>query len=247
MRNTPAIGDLTLPNEDIETPSYRAIVGSLQYAASGTRPDIAFATSALGKFNHRNNYQHLKSAKSVLRYLKRTLNYGITYNGQNCEQEIELECYCDSDFANAKDDRKSISGYAIKMAGGPIIWGSKRQTVTTQSSAEAELIAASTASNILTWTTNILEEIGIKVKKPVIINCGNQATIKIAQSEGLTPRTKHIDIRYFYIRDQIESGNQELKYVQTTENQADLLTKVPARDRFKKLREALNVEDSIKH
>ncbi len=68
---------------------------------------------------------------------------------------------------------------------------------TNQSSAEVEVIAASTTSKILTWTTNILEEIGIKVKKSVIINCDNQATIKIAQSEGLTPRAKHIDIRTF--------------------------------------------------
>jgi hypothetical protein len=129
------------------------------------------------------------------------------------------------------------------MAGGPVAWGSKKQTVCAQSSAEAELIALSTASKVVTWTHRLLEEIGISnIKLPIELREDNQACIKISQTELLSNRTKHIDVRYFYVREQIEKKVQSIKYVRTDENIADLLTKNVTRDQFLKLRHELGIK-----
>ena len=247
-RDTPGFAELPSLDKPNQEKIYQQLTGSLLYASTNTRPDIAYSVGALSRFNHANNEEHVKAARNVFKYLKGTANYGIRYEPQPDKKQIIIECFVDSDYASDTTDRRSTSGYVIKMAGGPVAWGSKKQSICAQSSAEAELIALSTASKMVTWTARLLDEIGIKnVKLPIEIREDNQACIKIAQTELLSNRTKHIDVRYFYVREQIEKKKQALKYVRTDENIADLLTKNVTRDQYLKLRNKLGINNITDH
>jgi hypothetical protein len=243
-RTNPSFANLPTIIEPKAISEYQQLTGSLQYAASGTRPDIAFQVGALSRFNNAPDYPHLKAVKNVLKYLKGTADYGIHYAKGN-GRKLRLECFVDADYASNLTDRRSTTGYVIKLAGGPIAWGSRRQTVCAQSSAEAELIALSTVSKLVTWFINLLNEIGIPyLDLPVVIREDNQACIKMASTEGQTNRTKHIDVRYFYIREQIQKGKQKVEYIKSTNNQADILTKNLPTETFIRLREAIGVRST---
>jgi len=195
VKASPSFPPLSRPSSPHQGSQYPHLVGSLQYAASQTRPDISYSVGALARFNVSNNTTHWTAATNVLRYLKGTANIGIVYDGKDCE--IELEVYVDSDHGTDAVDRKSISGYLIKMAGGPIAWSSSKQTCVTFSSAEAELVALSQASRTVTWLTKLLREIGLPLKTPVVIREDNESTLAVAHSEGVNQRSKHIDINMF--------------------------------------------------
>jgi hypothetical protein len=240
-RNVPTFPVLTLPHPPERGNLFQHLVGSLQFAASQTRPDIAFSVGALARFNTNNNTTHYVAAKGVMRYLKETQHHGLLYKGKNAK--MELEVFVDSDFAGDPIDRKSVTGYVIKLAGAPIAWKSQKQTMVTTSTSEAELVALSTVSKNVTWLTLLLKEIGLPVKSPVIIHGDNQQSIGSAVANGVTPRSKHIDVKYFAVREQIELGHQQMDYVPSNLNQADPFTKhLPYQD-FKRLREAAGIQD----
>lgn len=154
------MADLQLINEDDKpfTGPYRELVGSLLYAACGTRPDILFATSVLAKYNANPKEKHWTAAKRVLRYLKGTSDFGITFTRSN---QFNLTAYSDADWAGDKENRRSISGVFVFALGGPIIARSKQQDSVSLSTAEAEYVAASLASCELSWLDNILDELSI--------------------------------------------------------------------------------------
>jgi len=118
---------------------YREVVSSLMFAAIVLRPDIMYAVSQISRFLNNPGKKHWTAAKRILRYLKGTINAGIIYKGNNCE----LKVYIDVDFANDKDNRKSISGYISVLANAPITWSSKQQSCVARSTAEAEYVSAS--------------------------------------------------------------------------------------------------------
>ena len=115
------------------------------------------------------------------------------------------------------------------MNGGPISWASRRQTVTAQSTSEAELVALSTAAKELVWLRSLLMELDVFIGVPTPVYEDNQATIVIANGSGLSSRTKHIDVRYFYVREQIENERIRVEYCTSATQLADMFTKaVPA-------------------
>ena len=115
------------------------------------------------------------------------------------------------------------------LNGGPISWASRRQTVTALSTSEAELIALSSAAKELVWLRSLLGDFMMDVKGPTPIYEDNQATISIANGRGISGRTKHIDVRHFYVREQVENRQLEIVYCASSMQLADLLTKaVPA-------------------
>ena len=126
--------------EALDQPLYQSVVGGLMYLATCTRPDIAFAVGMLARFSSKPNRSHWVAAKRVLRYLKRTMNFGLFYsNGSG------VLGYSDADWAGDMDDRKSTSGYMFQIAGGPVSWRSKKQDTVALSTAEAEYVALSSA------------------------------------------------------------------------------------------------------
>jgi hypothetical protein len=245
-RSSPAIGPLQTTEPCGTNTPFRQLIGSLQYLASGTRPDIAYSVSSLSRFNNNPGQEHWTAAKNVLRYVKGTQGYGISYCGKpGITCNIDIECFVDSDFATSSD-AKSISGYVIKIAGGPIIWSSRKQSMVTLSSTESELVALTSASRELAWLINVLQEIKLTPTLPVPIFEDNQACISNVYGEGVSNRTKHINIRHFYVQQQVKSGLQQVTYVKTTDNIADILTKIPHRDQFVYLRDSMGIK-SISH
>lgn len=203
---------------------YMSLVGSLLYAAMVTRPDIAYAVQALGRHLQASGPDHWTAAKRVLRYLKGTRELGIKY-GMDGADQVELHGYCDSDWAGDIDSRRSTTAYVFVMAGGSVSWASKLQPTVALSSSEAEYMAACAAVQEAIYMRRLLGDLGFHLSGPTAIHADNQSCIAMGKNPVHHKRSKHIDIRYHFTRERVESGEVELKYVPTEHQLADLLTK----------------------
>lgn len=197
-------------------------MGSLQWLASTTRPDISYAVSQLSRFNSAWTVQHWLLAKQVLRYLKGSIDLKITYTATNASTVV----YTDSDFSQCPETRRSVTGYSIHLGGGPVCWKSQRQHVVALSTTEAEFMAASDGARQMAWVKSFLFDIHSPLTSPTIIHIDNTSAIFNATSEGIKNRSKHIDRRYHYIREKVEVGDLLVKHVPTSEMLADHLTKL---------------------
>lgn len=214
--------------EDIT--AYKSAIGSLLYLTTQTRPDIAFSVSKLAQFGLNPTPQHWSGVKRVMRYLKGTKDVGITYNGVD---SAGLVGYTDSDWAGDKETRRSTSGFVYTMNGGAISWKSKRQPCVALSSCEAEYIASAIAGQEAAWLQRLVEELGYPLAT-LTLWADNQGAIAVANNMGQPARMKHIDLRYHYIRELVESGVVHLDYTPTTEMTADGLTKALDTTKFER-------------
>ncbi len=213
---------------------YQSLIGSLMYLATSTRPDIAYSVGVLARFSSRPNAAHWTAAKRVLRYLKGTLNLGIVF-----KKEMSIDCigYSDADWAGDNGDRKSTSGYLFLIAGGPVSWRSKKQDTVALSTAEAEYVALSIVSQECVWLRRLNSELKNEPQGPTTILEDNQSCIAMAKNPQFHGRTKHVNIKQHYIREQVHSKTVELKYCPTQDMVADMLTKGLPPVTFNKLRE----------
>ena len=216
----------------MEKKPYRALIGSLLYAARGTRPDISYAVGALAKFNQNPGKAHWRYAQHVLKYLKGTTTSGLVYKHESDEKKINIEIFSDSDWGSSPDDRRSVSGFVVCVNGNPISWCSRVQKTVALSSCEAEFLALSEAMREALWLRQLLIELDVGFVAPIIIRVDNQSAIRLAENPVAHQRSKHIDIRYMRIREEIRSGTIGVRYVPTGENLADLLTKSPTLGQF---------------
>ena len=206
---------------------YASLIGSINYCAVSTRPDIAFAVNKCTQFTSRPNLIHWTAAKRILCYLIQTKDYGIQY-GTN-EHRVEGYTHClagftDTDFAGDINDRKSTSGWIFTYNNSAISWTSKKQTGVFRSTMEAELIAGSSASAEAVWLMRLARDFKLSFM-PIPIFTDNTSFISFANNDVNNNRTKHIDTHYHYTRDQVTLGNIVLHYVHTNENPADVLMK----------------------
>lgn len=201
---------------------YHEIVGSLTYAAIGSRPDIAFATSMLSRFNENPGRVHWKAAKRVVRYLKGTPDWEITFGPGH--EDDGMVGYTDAD-GNSNKDRHAISGYVFMLNGGPISWSIKMQEIIALSTTEAEYVAATHAVKGAMWLCSFVGEIFGPVVDATTLFCDNQSGIALAKDSKFHAHTKHIDIHYHFIRYIIEDGTINLIYCLMDEMVADTLTK----------------------
>ena len=222
---------------------YISLVGSLQFLATYTQPDIAFATGFLARYNKAPTLQCWKAAKHVLRYLKGTIDHGILFDGK---QGYSLVAYSDADWAGDTMDRKSTTGSLIKIAGGPIYWRSSKQGGVSLSTTEAEYIAASeTAKNVIA-TRGILEEMAITDPDfafPLLID--NTSAIAVSSGEKVTRNARHIEIRYHHIRDLIAKGLIKVLHIESNKMAADGFTKALPEPAFKEFRDLIGVSEPI--
>ena len=200
---------------------YQMVIGSLLYLMLGTRPDIAFAVTKLAQFAARPSEEHFNKALYICRYLRGTSKYCLTYDGTSGEG---LLACTDSDWASDPQQRRSQTGYFLKLAGGAISWVSRAQKTVALSSTEAEYMALSDCSRQVVWMHTLLGELGYNLN-PVPICGDNQGSIFIASNPVTEKRSKHIDIRYHYIRQVVEQKLAEIFFIDGDKNPADLLTK----------------------
>jgi transposase InsO family protein len=218
---------------------YRSAVGSLIYLVTGTRPDIAVAVGEVAKYSNNPGKQHWMAVKRILRYLKDTMNFGI-----NCDlKSIDLVGYSDADWAGDLDTRRSTTSFLFKLGSVPICWKSKRQPTVALSTAEAEYMALSMAVQTAIWIRKLLKDFDIASEEPTVIYEDNQGCIAMAKNPVNHERTKHIDIRYNFVRERVEDKTIVVKYLETTEMLADILTKGLSRDQHRKLCEEIGIRD----
>ena len=220
---------------------YQRAIGSLMYAAIGTRPDLSFAIQTLSQFNHEPSTEHWTAVKRVLRYLNGTLDLGITYDGASIGNSISVEGYSDSDWASNHNNRRSISGYTFLMGGGAISWSSKKQPTVALSSMEGEYMAITHAWKQSKWHRDFWNALGFAQFTPSVLRVDNRAAILLANNPEHHDRSKHIDTRYHRIRDEIAAGTIDLIWCPTDEEVADIFTKPLPPAKFTKFRSELGM------
>ena len=217
---------------------FQTVIGSLLYLMLGTRPDISFAVTKLAQFAANPSKEHLDKALYICRYLVGTKDYRLTYDGQ---QGRGLVAFTDSDWASDPNRRRSQTGFFLSLAGGLISWTSRAQKTIALSSTEAEYMALSDCSRQIVWMHTLMGELGYQL--PAIpVHGDNQGSIFIASNPVTEKRSKHIDIRFHYIREVVDRGLVELYFINGEENPADLLTKNLGRVKFQKFRAMLGLE-----
>lgn len=200
---------------------FQSLIGSLMYLAVLSRPDILHTVSKLSQRNTDPHSEDETAAKHVLRYLSATVDLKITYS-KSGEQVMG---FADADWANDLSDRKSYSGYAFFLGGSAFSWTSAKQSVVAMSSTEAEYVALSTAAKEAVYLRRLLLEIGWSLDGPITICGDNISSHHIAKNPVHHKRTKHIDIKYHFVREKVECNEIILEYVPTDKNVADVLTK----------------------
>ncbi|GJZ63363.1 zinc finger, CCHC-type containing protein [Tanacetum coccineum] len=207
---------------------YSRVIGCLMYAMTSTRPNIAYAVSRLGRFTSNPSRQHWQAIKRVFKYLKGTINYGLSYVGY----PLVLEAYSDASCINHVEDSSSTSGWVILLGGGAISWASKKQTCITGSTIESKFVALSTVGKEAEWLTNLIHKIPIWLKPiaPIFIRCDSAPTMAKAYSQIYNGKFRHLGVRHSMVRDLIRNGVISIEFVRTQHNLADHLTKGLARD-----------------
>lgn len=216
---------------------YSSIVGQLMYAAVSTRPDLAHAVGVLARSLKDPKVESWRACKRVLRYVKGTAARGLVFGGRGPADRIVLApTFCDADWAGDLEDRRSTSGYVMKVNGSPVSWLSKKQASVALSSCEAEYMAAGAATQEIMWLRTLLAEMGHPQAEPTVLLCDNQSAIALSSDDVHHARTKHIDLRHHFIRERIVAGELRLQWVPSEQQEADILTKGLAKEPFVHLR-----------
>ncbi|PWA92773.1 zinc finger, CCHC-type [Artemisia annua] len=207
---------------------YSKVIGCLMYAMTCTRPDIAFAVGKLSRYTSNPSAHHWKAVQRVLKYLKKTMDYSLSYTGY----PSVLEGYTDASWISNTEDNSSTSGWVFLLGGGAISWASKKQTCITSSTMESEFVALAAAGKEAEWLKNLLLEIPLWPKPiaPISIRCDSAATLSKAYSQMYNGKSRHLGVRHSMIRELIMNGVVSIEFVRSQQNLADHLTKGLARD-----------------
>jgi hypothetical protein len=226
--------------EAVNSTLYKQMVGSLRYLCN-SRPDLSFAVGVVSRFVDTPKKSHMTAVKRILRYVQGTLEYGILFPSNNNNIVNQLIGFSDSDWCGDQVDRRSTSGYIFKFLNAPISWCSKKQPVIALSSCEAEYIACAYAACQGIWLESLLKDLTIELSEPIQLFVDNQSAINLARNPVSHGRTKHIETRFHFIRDQVSKGRIAVTHCSTEVQEADILTKSLKHDRFKEMRNKLGV------
>ncbi|GJR31784.1 hypothetical protein Tco_1108016 [Tanacetum coccineum] len=222
--------DADLQGTQVDQTKYRSMIGGLMYLTA-SRPDIAFATFVCARYQTHPTEKHLKEVKRISRYLRQTINMGLWYSK---DSGFELITYSDVDFVGCNDGCKTTSG-GIQFLGDKLVsWSSKKQYCTAMSTAEAGYVSLSACCAQVIWMRTQLLDYGFRYNK-IPIYYDTQSAIAISCNPVQHSRTKHINIRYHFIKENVEKGTIELYFVEMKYRLADLFTKALPKERFEYL------------
>ncbi len=200
--------------------SYSSSVGSLMYAMVCSCPDLSYAVSAVSRYMANPSKEHWKAVQWILRYLRGTtdvcLQFGRTRDG--------VIGYVDADFAGDLDRRRSLTGYVFTIGGCAISWKATLQTTVALSTTEAEYMAITEACKEAIWLKGLFSELNEDLQINTVF-CDSQSAIFLTKDQMFHERTKHIDVRYHFVRDIIARGDIVVSKISTHENPADMMTK----------------------
>ncbi|KAK2989971.1 hypothetical protein RJ640_004134 [Escallonia rubra] len=223
--------------EKVDSTLYKQIVGSLMYLTA-TRPDIMHSVSLISRYMENPTEKHMLAAKRIFRYLQGTRDFGLFYKKS---KKLDFFGFTDSDYAGDQDDRRSTSGYVFMLGTGAVSWSSKKQSIVTLSTTEAEFVAATACACQAIWLRRILEELQFKQTGATIVFCDNNSAIKLSKNPVLHGRSKHIDVKYYFLRDLSIDGTIDVKYCRSEAQVADIFTKPLRFLPFQKLRRLLGM------
>ncbi|CAI7779066.1 unnamed protein product [Closterium sp. NIES-54] len=211
---------------------YQRKLGCLLFAAVTCPPDLSYSASQLATYLKKPEAEHMAELDRALHYFVSTPTIGLTYYKGEA-MTTKLIGYVDADHAGDSDNRRSRTGYVYRLEPiGPISWQSSKQELIALSSAEAEYIALCSATKEGLYLRELLEEAKLAELPNFTLFCDNQSAIRIANKSGFANRTKHIALRYFFVKYEIEKGRLKLSYCPTTEMAADYLTKKLGKSKF---------------
>jgi hypothetical protein len=206
---------------DVKAFPFSSLIGKLLYCANMTRPDISASVSLLSRHMTSPTCRHWEQAKRILRYVSGTKHYCLTFSGS-----ISLEplIWQDSSFADGID-RRSRTGFITMMSGGPVSWSSRLQKSVALSTSEAEYMALAASSQEAMFLRQLLPTVGFPLTGPTTTFEDNESCIALATNNMTTSKSKHIDIKYHYIRDLVKQGSIRVVWCPTGDMLADILTK----------------------
>ncbi|GJR77183.1 hypothetical protein Tco_0089548 [Tanacetum coccineum] len=207
---------------------YSRVIGCLMYAMTCTRPGIAFAMGKLSRYTSNHGTQQWQAIQHVPKYLKKTMDYRLTYT----VYPSVLEGYIDAIWISNTEDNSSKSGWVFLLGGGAIYWASKKQTCITDSTMEYEFVALAAAGKENEWLENLLLEIPLWSKPivPISIHCDSDATLAKAYSQMYNGKSRHLGVRHSMIRELITNGVVSIEFMRSQQNLADHFMKGLARD-----------------
>jgi hypothetical protein len=196
----------------------------------------------VGRYQSAPKQSHLVVVTRIFKYLKGTMTYGLWYPRN---QNFQLTAYSDADWANCVDERKSTSGGAFFLGDSLVAWISKKQGSISLSTTEAEYIAVATCCTQILWMIQTLADLKVNYTDPITIHCDNTSAISVSKNLVLHSKTKHIPIKYHFLREQVTNRVVQLNYIPSTEQIADIFTKPLATTPFGYLRQKLGVITSF--
>jgi hypothetical protein len=233
--------NVNMDDEMVKVP-YQQAVGSLIYAMLCTRPDLAYPISVVSQHMANPSLEHWVAVKCIFQYLQGTLQFKLRFGGLSPQDVVG---YCDADWADDLEDRRSTTWFVFMMGGGATSWSSKQQPTIALSTTEAEYMASTHATKEAIWMNKLMKELGyMKEKKAMVIRCDNQGAISLTKNPTQHARTKHIDVQHHFVRERVENGEVTFEYCSTEEMVADVLTKALPKERHYKLISMFGLETS---
>ncbi|XP_014506329.1 uncharacterized protein LOC106766084 [Vigna radiata var. radiata] len=243
--STPVIANIKLDlepsNEKVDATLFKQIVGSLRYMCN-SRPDFCYSVGLVSRFMGDPRQAHLFTVKHILCYLKGTTEYGLFFLKRFEGVTRNLKAWVNSDWCGDQIDRRSTFGFVFKYMGSAFSWCSRKQSIVPLSSYEAEYIASAETARQSTWLDTMLEESLVECCKPIQLWVDNRSAINLAKNPVSHGRSKHIETRFHYLREQVNKGRLEMMYCSTVDQTANIFTKALRQTRFEELRDKLGVK-----
>jgi hypothetical protein len=223
-------------SESVDQREYRSIIGSLLYLTV-TRPDIQFAMGLCVRFYSFPHSSHWTTVQQIFRYLKHTAEFGIWYS---VSSSLDLVGFFDADFAGCGIDRKSTSGTCHFLGSSLICWSSQKQSLVAQSTTKAEYVAAASCCSQILWIVHTMRDFGVRFER-VPLMCDNTSAISVSKNLVFHKKMRHIERIHHFLRDHIEKGDIEMRYIDTERRLADIFTKPLYSSQFIDLRGKIGV------
>ncbi|GJW82981.1 ribonuclease H-like domain, reverse transcriptase, RNA-dependent DNA polymerase [Tanacetum coccineum] len=226
----------------VDPTEYQSIIGCLRYLLH-TRPDLSFLVGLLSRFMQEPQEQHMKAIKQVLRYIKGTKDYGITYGHDG----NKIQGYSDSSYGVNTQEGKGTTRIVFYFGNSPITWSTQKQGIVALSSCESEFIVATAAATQALWLKRLLSKITDSNKEKITIYVENKSGVALMKNPVFHGRSKHIDTKYHFIRECVEKEDLTVEYISGEQQRADILTKALPRIRFVTMRQILGVKNLLQH
>jgi hypothetical protein len=154
----------------------------------------------------------MAAVKRILRYLQDTLSVGLKFH---CSSSLKPSAFLDVDWAGCPDDRRSTSGFVVYLGSKLVSWSSRKQNTVSRSSMETEYKALSNATTEIIWVQFVLQELGIKLTRPVVLWCDNLDDTYLSANPTFHARMKHVEVDYHFVGERVENGSLEIRFIST--------------------------------